>query len=271
MTDTGPEQLTYVVTGGSSGIGAAAADALAARGARLVLVGRDAARAGAVADQIRGRHAGTAVDVLTTDLALLADVRQVAARIAERYPRPDVLILNAAVARPRRELTAEGFEVDFATNYLSPFLLAALVPAGRVVTVGSAAHTQVKRLDLDALPHGDDFSQTGTYAATKLLNLLFAAELPRRRQVTSIAVDPGFVRTRLNRDSSGSVGLFLRLARPFQDSPATAAATVVRAATDAELTGGHIAKNGPARSSALARDPQLAAQAWDQAEKLINP
>jgi NAD(P)-dependent dehydrogenase (short-subunit alcohol dehydrogenase family) len=277
MTDA-----TCLITGGTGGIGAAAAAALAARGARVVLVGRDPARSDTAAGLIRRQEPGANVDVLIADLALLAEVRALAAEVIGRYPQLDVVILNAAVARPRRELTAEGVEGDLATNHLAPFLLARLLsehlaanaPA-RIVTVSSASHRQIRTVDLDAL--ATSFSQTGTYATTKLLNLLAMTELARRlggSGVTVNSADPGFVRTGLGRDATGAFGLFLRLSRPFQRSPERAAIPVVRLATDPELvdtTGAYFTAKGPVTPSPTALDPDLADQVWSWTERLVAP
>ncbi|MDT5040191.1 MAG: retinol dehydrogenase 12 [Actinoplanes sp.] len=277
MTDA-----TCLITGGTGGIGAATAAALVAQGARVVLVGRDPAHSDAAADLIRRREPGANVDVLIADLALLAEVSALAAEVIGRYPQLRVVILNAAVARPRRELTAEGFEVDLATNHLAPFLLARLLcehlatnaPA-RIVAVSSAAHRQVRTVDLDSL--ATSFSQTGTYATTKLLNLLAMTELARRlggSGVTVNSADPGFVRTGLSRDATGAFGLFLRLARPFQRSPERAAIPIVSLATDPELvdtTGAYVTAKGPVAPSPTASDPDLANRVWSWTERLITP
>jgi NAD(P)-dependent dehydrogenase (short-subunit alcohol dehydrogenase family) len=277
MTDA-----TCLITGGTGGIGAAAAAALAAQGCRVVLVGRDPARSDAAADLIRRRVAGANVDVLIADLSLLAEVRALAAEVIQRYPTLDVLILNAAVFRPRGEVTAEGFEMDLATNHLAPFLLARLLsdhlaasaPA-RIITVTSSVHSQVKHVDLDRL--ATEFSPTRTYAVTKLLNLVAMAELDRRLGGTGVTVnaaDPGFVRTGLGRDATGAFGLFLWAVRPFQRTPERAAVPIVRLATDPELTdttGAYFKAKGPAMPSPTASDADLAFRVWAWTERLVAP
>lgn len=270
---------TCLITGGTGGIGAAAAMELAARGQRIVLVGRDPARSEAAAAAIRRAVPAAEVDVLIADLSLLAEVRTLAAKVIERYPRLDVLILNAAVCRPRREITAEGFEADLATNHLAPFLLARLLsehlarnaPA-RIIPVTSSVHARIKNVDLDRL--ATDFSQTRTYAITKLLNLLAFGELDRRLGGTGVTVnaaDPGFVRTGLGRDATGAFGLFLKAARPLQRTPERGAAPIVRLATDPELadtTGAYFNAKGPAAPSPTATDTALAFRVWTWTERL---
>jgi len=275
--------LTCLITGATSGIGEATAARLAASGAHVIAIARDAERGSAAAHRIRARAPGARVDLLTADLAVLAEVRGLADQVTARYERLDVLILNAGVARPRRELTSEGLEVDFATNHLSPFLLTQLLrgllcssaPA-RVVAVSSHAHRQVKQVDFDGLADGRDFHHLRSYSTTKLLTILFATELARQLSdsaVTVNAADPGFVRTALGRDARGAFGLFLKAVRPFQLSPNKAAATPVHLALSPEVsgvTGGYFAKCRPATPSELAQDSALADRLWKLSDELVT-
>lgn len=221
--------------------------------------------------------------MLTADLSDLGQVRALAGQVTAGHPRLDVLVLNAAVARPRRELSADGFEVDFATNHLAPFLLTRLLvdllqasaPA-RVVTVSSSAHHHVKRLDLDAMVTGENFHHMRTYTATKLLTVMFTNELAGRLAgsgVVANTADPGFVRTALGRDAPGGFGMFLNLIRPFQLSPDRAAETPVHLATAAaaaETSGGYFAKCRPRTPSALARDTEAGARLWNLSTDLTT-
>jgi len=274
---------TYLVTGATSGIGEAVTAALlTTRGARVVGVARTAERARAATDRLRRRLPDAEIDYLTANLSEMAQVRRLAAQLCARVSRVDGLILNAGVARPRRELTADGFEMDFATNHLSAFLLVrelddllrASAPA-RVVAVSSSAQMHVKAVDLDAMVTGNGFHHLRTYSATKLLTVLFTNELSRRLAgsgVSANSADPGFVRTRLGRDAPGAFGMFLKLARPFQLSPAKAAVTPVFLATSPEVdgvTGGYFAKCRPARTGDLAQDPVVAERLWELSTELV--
>lgn len=225
------------------------------------------------------------IDVLAADLSIMDQVRSLAGEVTARYDRLDALILNAGVARPRRELTGEGLEVDFATNHLSQFvltrqlidLLSASGPA-RIVSVSSSGHRHVKRIDLDALPTGDGFRHMRTYSATKLLNILFITELARRLSeangagaVTANAADPGFAKTALGRDAPVAFRLFLAAVRPFQVSPDRAADTPVHLATSPDvqgITGGYFAKCRAVEPGELAVDPVLAGRLWELSERL---
>jgi NAD(P)-dependent dehydrogenase (short-subunit alcohol dehydrogenase family) len=261
MTDINHDNKICLVTGASSGIGAATARALVQRGATVVGVAR-----GAVA--IDG------VESLTADLAVLDDVRELADKVRGRYGRIDVLINNAGVAKFRRELTPDGFERTFATNHLGPFLLTNLLKEsladGRVITVSSSGHRQVKSLDWDTLPTGGAFGSLATYNVTKLLNVLFTAELARRGATANCA-DPGFVRTNLGREATGGFALFLKASAVFQARPDKGARTSVHLACADEVPTGRYFVNGKIKSpSPLAQDTAAARRLWDLSAELTG-
>ncbi len=274
-----------MVTGATGGIGEAITTKLADQGARVLGVARTHERGEAALARIRRRVPDALVEMLVADLSDLAQVANLAEQVTSQVKRLDVLILNAAVARPRRELTTDGFEVDFATNHLSGFLLThrlqkllrTSAPA-RVITISSSAHRHVGQVDLDALITGRDFHHLRTYAATKLLTIWFTTELARRLAgtgITAYAADPGFVRTGLGRDAPGGFGLFLRAVRPFQRNPAKGASTPLFLATSAEVadttSGGYFADCRPTETSALAQDSAAAGQLWALSSQLITP
>src|SRR5262245_15963650 len=146
---------TILITGATSGIGLEAARELAGMGARIVLAARNAAQANAVALEISRR--GGQAEVLPIDMASFGSIREAAARFSASHERLDVLINNAGTAVARRELTADGHERTWQTNFLGVVLLTRLLlpllrRAGnpRIVNVGSDAH-RVGRLEWDNL------------------------------------------------------------------------------------------------------------------------
>lgn len=280
--NTGPSDLRCLVTGATSGIGEAIATKLAAQGGHILAVARTTQRGDAAAARIRRTVPEARIEVMTADLSVMGEVESLADRVTGHWDRLDVLILNAGVARPRRELTPDGFEVDFATNHLSAFLLTqrlrdllcASAPA-RIVTISSSGHKHVKRIDFDGLATGENFHHLRTYSTTKLLTILFTSQLARQLEgtgVTANAADPGFVRTGLGRDAPGAFGLFLKAARIFQLSPDKAASTPVYLATSPEAaadSGRYYVKSRPTDPSSLAQDQTAAARLWNLSTELI--
>lgn len=268
---------TAIITGAASGIGQATAAVLAARGARVVLAVRDVDKGARAAAGI-----GERAEVRRLDLADLASVRAFA---AEWYEPVDLLINNAGVSVPDLRRTADGFELQFGTNHLGPFALTnLLLPriTGRVVSLSSQAERGA-RLRLDDLDwKRRPYEESQAYAASKLADLLFIAELQRRlaaagSPVVAAAAHPGLVATPMTAGSGGRVTR--AIVRRLAQSPADGALPVLYAAT-APLPGG--AFTGPERAlhmrsgaqligrSRQARDLGLARRLWDVSEELTG-
>ncbi|HEX8076067.1 MAG TPA: SDR family NAD(P)-dependent oxidoreductase [Thermoleophilaceae bacterium] len=264
-----------VLTGASSGIGAAAAVELARRGATVVPVGRDARRLAKVSEKV-------GEEPLEADFASLAQVRALADRLLERCGRIDVLANNAGLMAGRRELTEDGYEITFAVNHLAPFLLTNLLldrlresaPA-RVVTTSSDAH-RGGLIDLDDLQLERGWSAMRAYSNSKLANALFTLELARRLEgsgVTANCFHPGVIRTRLTRKANPLLLIGATVAAPFLGSPKSGASTLVHlVASDegGEVSGGYFAGSRRVQPSAQARDAELASELWRRSEDLIR-
>jgi NAD(P)-dependent dehydrogenase (short-subunit alcohol dehydrogenase family) len=206
-----PDQTgtTVVVTGANSGLGLRSAEALAAKGAQVVLACRDAGRAAAAVQAVSAVATGPAPTVVALDLASLASVRECAAALAEQHAQVDVLMNNAGVMAIPKGTTVDGFERQIGTNHLGHFALTGLLlptllaaPAPRVVTVSSNAH-KMGRVDLDDLSfERRSYSRWRAYGQSKLANLLFTSELQRRATeagtaLTAVAAHPGYAATNL--------------------------------------------------------------------------
>ena len=195
---------TVLITGGTGGIGRAAAIGLAAMGARVGITGRDRARAEAAAAAIARESGNPAVDVFVADLSSQAEVRRLAGEVLAAYPRLDVLLNNVGGFWAHRHVTADGLEHTFALNHLAPFLLTNLLldrlmasaPA-RVVTVSSGAQA-MGTIDFDDLMGEQAYSGQRAYNQSKLANVMFTYELARRLEgtgVTATALHPGMTNT----------------------------------------------------------------------------
>jgi NAD(P)-dependent dehydrogenase (short-subunit alcohol dehydrogenase family) len=273
-----------VVTGATSGIGEVTARVLAERGATVVMVCRDRAKAERVRDGIRARTPGERVNVVLADLASFADIRRAAAEIDTRWSSVDVLVNNAGAVHMTRETTRDGVEATFGVNHLAPFLLTNLLlpklrasaPA-RIVNVSSRAHRGAVTLDLSD-PEGKRFYNGWlAYSRSKLCNILFTNELARRLEgtgVTANALHPGVITTGFGRNQLGFLNLGVRIAAPFMKTPEQGARTSIYLATSPEVagvTGRYFdSDTSETRPTRVARDQALARRLWELSERMTG-
>ena len=290
-----PSQVgkTIVVTGATGGLGFEMALALAKAGADVILTGRDDGKGQSAIEKIGRQLTGVRVSYERLDLASLASIADFAQRMDAR-PSLDLLINNAGVmALPRRQTTADGFEMQFGTNHLGHFALTArLMPllrrtsGSRVVSVSSLAH-RTGFIDFDDLQGERLYSPWKAYGQSKLACLMFALELQRRSdaagwKLISNAAHPGFARTNLFASGPGGLlSLATDFAAPFlAHSAADGARPILFAATSPEAGQGTYygpggfgeLRGAPARALIMpqARSPAMAARLWNVSEKLTS-
>ena len=261
-----------VVTGASSGTGAAAARQLRSGGAEVVVVGRDATRTHALAGELGVRG-------VTADFTSLASVRRLAEDLLAVNPRIDVLLDNAGAAVPASRPTVDGNEPNYQVNALAPFLLITLLtPAleqggGRVVTTTSETHRKARLTANGVSTELDDMEPgvMGRYARGKLAALLLHREHARHHpDLVMAAVHPGLVASGFFRSMAPWGRLFTALARPLLVSPQTAAGRLVRVATTRdEIAGRYFRGSRPGQASPLVGDDQLARAIWDDAQQRL--
>lgn len=271
-----------VLTGASSGIGAAAAKALGELGATIVAVGRDRERLAVVAEDVRAAG-GTAGEPQVADFSSLAEVREVARRLLDAHQRIHVLVNNAGTLAARRALTVDGHGKTFAVNHLAPFLLTNLLlerlrasaPA-RIVTTASTEHHR-GRISIETLADDErDWQVLAAYRNSKLANVLFTRELARRLAgsgVVANAVHPGGVRTQLGRDLPLPMRLGWKVVSRTYVEPEEGARTLVYVTSSQEgaaTSGAYFAKCRPARISRQAEDDALAAALWRWSEAAVG-
>jgi NAD(P)-dependent dehydrogenase (short-subunit alcohol dehydrogenase family) len=237
-----------IVTGANGGIGWHTALELARAGAEVTITARSEAKADDAAVRIRREVPDARLKTAILDLADLATVRAFAAgELAD--PRPiDTLVNNAGVmALPKREVTVDGFERQFATNVLGPFLLTGLLlpailsaTAPRIVTVSSEAHTMGGPVPVDDLNSERAYRPLRAYAKTKLENILFTRELQSRggNRLLAVACHPGVAHTNLPAASILRMRLIFWAARPIIQEAAEGAQSTLFAATAAETKPG---------------------------------
>ncbi len=293
---------TALITGGYSGLGKETARAMAAKGAHIILSGRDAGKLDDAAREVADAT-GAKVETLVCDLASLESVRVAAKEANERFDKIDLLINNAGVMAPPLERTAEGFELQFGTNHVGHFLLTnllmPLVEKGdrpRIVNLSSRGH-HFDHVHFDDPNYEQrDYEKWAAYGQSKTANILFSVGLEQRlgdRGVHAYALQPGGIQTNLGRhmteeDMAWMMNRIEKMAEKSGEEPQgfktipQGAATTCWVATTDELEGAggvycedcHVANQddqdttGGVKSYAI--DPDNADRLWSMSEEMVG-
>ena len=271
-----------LITGGTSGIGKAAAKALAGMGAEVVVTGRNRQKGEGALQEIRSESGNNRVSLLLADLAAQAEVRRLAKEFRASHDRLDVLVNNAGLYKTRRTETPDGIEMTLAVNYLAPFLLTNLLldllkksAPSRVINVSSEAERWGK-IDLDDLQSERRYRGFPVYGKSKLANIMFTYELAERLRgtgVTANCMHPGSVNTNMGKNERGVGILLFRAFKPFMRSPKKGADTLIYLAASPDVqgrTGEYFIDREVATSSKEAYDGTLREQLWEVSEELTN-
>jgi NAD(P)-dependent dehydrogenase (short-subunit alcohol dehydrogenase family) len=308
MTSWSTRDITFqngrlaVITGATGGLGYETAMALAAAGTSVVLTGRNPAKGNAAIARIHAVYPRASVRYEALDLGSLESVHQFADRFASQHVGLDMLINNGGVmAPPTRQVTADGFELQFGTNYLAHFALTArLLPQlrrgrqARVVNLSSVAHRFGASIAIDDLQWVRRYRSMAAYSQSMLAMLMFTFELQRRSDANgwglfSVAAHPGYASTGLPHggprlDGAGRPGLVETLSNWLEpllaQPPELGALPILFAATSprAHKAGyygptGFMELKGDVGSAIVARrarDPAVAAWLWNISDKLAH-
>ena len=284
-----------VVTGANSGIGWHTALELARAGSNVVVAARTPAKGLDAVERIRKEVPGANVRFEPLDLASLKSVKAFAQSLSGEE-KVDLLVNNAGVMRvPTRELTEDGFEKQFGTNFLGPFALTMLLTplllrshAPRVTTLSSgAANMGLKRIDFDDLQGAKGYGPWRAYCQSKLSDLMFSIELGRRGKAAgtlliSNAAHPGYARTNLQTSGPGrELNAIEKFLTPFMSHDAAhGALPTLRAATAGDTTSGsyyapdkmlHLKGDPvPVGIPKPALDEEAASRLWQTAQRLTQ-
>lgn len=271
-----------MVTGANRGIGKAIAMGLARQNTTVVMVCRNRQRGEAAQAEVRGVSGNQDIHLMLADLASLADIRRLVRDHQAAYPRLDVLINNAGLAKMQFTPTVDGHEMTFAVNHLAPFLLTNLLfdalqksPDARIINISSLVHKWGK-IDFNDLYGEKNYDMDRAYNQSKLANVLFTYELARRLQGTGITVnsmEPGMVATDFGQEYTGFKAFMAKAWKPFMATPEKAASTALHLALSDEvegLSGKHFVKNRAIQSSKDSYDEYLAQRLWEVSERLTG-
>ncbi|MGV9797766.1 SDR family NAD(P)-dependent oxidoreductase [Mycobacterium sp. NPDC003449] len=258
-----------IVTGSNTGLGYETARVLAAKGAHVVIAVRNVDKGREAVERIIAATPKADLKLQALDVGSLDAVRAAADELRAAYPRIDLLINNAGVMYPPKQVTVDGFELQFGTNHLGAFALTGLlldhllpVEGSRVVAVGSVAHRIQAKIHFDDLQwERTRYNRVAAYGQSKLANLMFTYELQRRlaaknEPTIAVAAHPGLSNTELMRHIPGT-GLpgYSQLAGLVTNSPLVGALATLRAATDPAVRGGQY--YGPAGFREMVGHPKL--------------
>ena len=259
---------TIIITGGSSGIGAAAARALSTTGVKLVITGRSEATR-KIAEELNA-------DYYLVDFTRLDEVRSFAATLLANYPRIDVLVNNVGGILKERYLTSDGMEQTLQVNHLSGFLLTLLLrerlEASKAIVINtSSMANQAGRLRFDDLQSARSYEPMRVYGTAKMMNILHVMEISKRfNGVKAAAFHPGVVRTGFAREGKGILrwayeSVFSKL---FMISPEQGADTIVWLINSPDWqTGEYYYKRRPGRKNKQVTEAN-ARKLWEESEKL---
>ncbi|OBA87744.1 short-chain dehydrogenase [Mycobacteriaceae bacterium 1482268.1] len=269
---------TIVITGASDGIGAAAAKQLSHDEQRVVVVGRSPDKTAAVAAEL-------GADSFVADFAELAQVRQLAASLLDKYDRIDVLANNAGGIMGSNEKTVDGFEKTFQVNHLAPFLLTnllldRLIASRAVVLNTSSGANRGSRADFDDLDSVQKQHPMVAYPSAKLANILFTRELHRRYHgagISTAALHPGTVATNFSAEAGNPLfGLVYRtpLRRIFLRTPERGADVLVWLASATPgvdwISGQYYVNRKIGKAHKQADDVGLAERLWDRSAAMVG-
>jgi len=264
-------EATILVTGATDGLGRRVARELAAKGATVLLHGRSPERLEAALEEVRSQASSQKVDSYLADLSSLGSVRDLAERILSQYERLDVLINNAGIIAQERHESADGYELTFAVNYLSHFLLTSLLlpllkgsaPA-RVVNVASAGQSPID-FDNPMLECGYDAMRA--YSRSKLAQIMFTFELAERLSGTGVSVNAlhpaSLMDTKMVQETFGYT----------MSTVEEGTEAVVRLAASPELegvTGRYFDGMREARADGQAYDKEARQRLWELSEELCG-
>jgi len=270
---TTPAQGTVMVTGATSGIGLATARHLARAGWTVVLHGRELAGARAAATDVCNAAAGATVLAEAADLSSLDEVMALGERVTRRWGRLDALVNNAGVFiaagdPSRRKMSADGYELTWAVNYLAAVALTLNLQRCpvTVVNLSSGMHLRATMAWQDPSLLGS-WDGRAAYAQSKLALTMFTAALASGRvgaESTVVAVSPGYVDTKLVRAAFGGPAI----------PPHEGGRNVARLLTGAPVrswNGQYVDISQPAAAHPLVTDGVARHRLWDMTRRQLAP
>jgi NAD(P)-dependent dehydrogenase (short-subunit alcohol dehydrogenase family) len=273
----------FLVTGATDGIGRVTALKLAQTGAKIILVGRNAAKGERVIAEIKRVSGNAEIEFELADLSSQQDIRALAKRLDDRLPHLDVLVNNVGAWFDRRAMSPDGIEMTFALNHLGYFILTGLLletltraPAARIVNVSSMAH-RGRQIDFNDPQGAANYSGWRAYQASKLANILFTYHLAEKladRGVSVNCLHPGFVASKFAHNNGGWLKWMMIIVQQLvainEEKGARTSAYLAMAPEVAGVSGKYFVKSRVAESVAVSHDSDVQARLWRLSEELTG-
>ena len=266
------ERQTILVTGATDGLGKRVASHLARRGATVLLHGRSEQRLRATTEEVRAQTGSERLRPYRADFSSLGEVRGLAGRILTQEERLDVLVNNAGIIASGPGESEDGYELTFAVNYLSHYLLTRLLvpllrehaPA-RIVNVASDAQSPV---DFEDLMLGRDFDAMRAYSQSKLAQVMFTIELSGRLTETAVSVNALHPATLMG---TKMVDEAFGYTRATIEEGADATVRLIASPELQGVTGRYFDGQREGRAEGQAYDETARKELWDLSERLCGP
>ncbi len=278
------KQKNIVITGANSGIGKAISLRLAREGVNVIMVCRDALRGQAAKDEIKEASGSSSIQLYIADLSSIESIKTLGNDLCSDFDKIDVLINNAGVISPKRQVTVDGLENQFAVNYIAPLVLSTLLKTklalsddGRIINVSSGAH-KAGKLYLDDLQLKDNYRAFRAYGQSKLavtMLTMLQAKVYKNLGISVNCFHPGAVGTSISvdRDTESRLRLMKWLSI-FMLTPDEGAITAIHLALNKSLehsTGGYYYKNKLAKTNQKVEDELLKQQLLKKTFDLLRP
>lgn len=274
---------TAVITGANSGIGKVTACELAKNGLHIVMICRNREKAERARDEIISSSQNEDVDITLCNLDSMKEIHDTGKKIRGRYPAINVLVNNAGIVPDgQRKLTDEGFELTFAVNHLSYFLLTRqLMPSlekaesARIINVASEAH-KAGKFNPENLQLDKGYNAIKAYGNSKLFNIMYTYELSRRLKgsnITTYSLHPGAVNTNLASDSKSLFGWLFNLGKVFMLSPEEGAKTTIWLSSQPgieDMNGLYFKNCNKIKPADIAHDDNACKKLWELTQELLR-
>lgn len=271
---------TILITGATSGVGKSLSVLCAKAGYEVIITGSRKEKAENAYEEIIRYSANKKVRLFTADLSTLKGIESLAGKVKSEYGRLDVLVNNAGLSLPEREITPDGIEKTFAINhigyfYLTEMLIDLLITSApsRIINVSSEAH---RFIDFEDIMSEKKYNQYKTYGKTKAANIMFTYLLSEKLKGTGVTVNcvhPGVVRTRIYDNVPMPARILINIMKPFFISPDKSAEYIFPLVSDEKfngITGKYFIKGKERKSKDFTYDKEKQNELWEYTRNIIS-